>query len=279
MLCVILQTFSVLSTFSILVVFTTIFARVCPTLAQPLPQATTIATPSRPFPGGYHLSAQLPGPARVGVASAFFNSSFAFAGGLSSSVLSSRVDLFDPTRQAWMNMPNTQLSEARYGAGAAATASNLFVCGGLTLTNASAVCDVFDRFGKASVSTLSAARGYTAMVGFPSLVVVAGGLSKNFLIAYSNVDIFSAQGHTTATLSVPRGFLVAVLMGTKAAFCGGLQSNGQPSSACDIFDSTKTSGAWAAFPTAISIPRSRIAGAFSNGVLFLAGMCGPQTSS
>ena len=97
--------------------------------------------------------------------------------------------------------------------------------------------------------------------------IFAGGEANSG--ASNVVDIYnSSTGQwSTATLSVPRGYLAATVVGTKAIFAGGRTNSGDPSNVVDIYDSS--TGQWST--AALSQARFQLAATTVGDLAMFAG--------
>ncbi len=191
--------------------------------------------------------------ARQGVTAVTVGSQALFAGGRVGNTTFNVVDIYDSS----LGTPSTPgawsvaaLSLPRAGIAAAAVGNlALFAGGGVTNTTSTAVVDVYDvNTGVWSLGRpLSVPRGALSATTVGSLVLFAGGGSivGGAPVVSNVVDIYDSSlglpdnpaAWSTATLSVGRGVMGAVTVGSKALFAGG-QDSTIARSEIDVFNAS-----------------------------------------
>lgn len=170
-----------------------------------------------------------------------------FAGGYtwngSTLVNSDVVEILNTNDTTWTM---EHLSQARGDLGGAVIGDKAYFCGGaldLFTGLASNRVDTYDAVNGWQTDTISVARVAPSVVAAGKYLLVAGG-NSNIQDKYDVVDIFDTDENiwSTATLSEPRCYMAAAVIGKKAYFTGGGNCNAatffldKSTSTVDVFD-------------------------------------------
>ena len=197
-----------------------------------------------------HISAQLIpfatlSQVRDGMAVVSNGNKILFAGGISASGFSSRVDIYDLISQNWST---AELSEARFAIAAVALGSKIFFGGGEIGdgTTPTKRVDIYDAStNNWSITELSIPRNNIASAAVGNKVIFAGGdpgLESVNCPAWQcpMVDIYDMSTGTwsTASLSEHKDGFSAITANNKIYFAGGITWNGSffASAKVDIYD-------------------------------------------
>jgi len=190
---------------------------------------------------------------RMALVSATTGGKILFAGGMTTSAYSSRVDIYDLATNTWSTAELTQ--PARQGMVAATVGNKILFAGGGDNDNGGTTSrvDIYDASNNTwSIAELSKEREFLAAATLGDKVFFAGGRSWEstasgyYTWATSKVvDVFdnATNTWTTATLSESRSDLSATTAGNKIFFSGGFLGPFQqfPSKTIDVYDSATNS--------------------------------------
>jgi len=205
-----------------------------------------------------------------------------FVGGRVDAIRSDVVDIYDTSTHTWAT---AKLTEARSELAATAVGGYVLVAGGSTSsTTSTATVDVLDTATMTwSVASLSQARLTLSATTVGTRAMFAGGITGGPMApgAVSDVvDVYdSAVGPpsdplawSVIQLSVARGQMGAITVGTQALFAGGVNAT-SAADTVDVYDSAvgPPSDALAWSTTQLSVARSQMAAATAGTRAFFGG--------
>ncbi len=191
-----------------------------------------------------------------------------FAGGLTGSAWTPKVDIYNVVSGQWST---ANLSLARSFPAAASLGNKVVFAGGMN-PNATSRVDIFNTVTQTwTTANLSKARFSMGTAAYGSKILFAGGTDIIKYEVYNHVDIYdiNTNAWTTDTLSVARAAMGTATVGSKAYFGGGYMLNGLCSDRIDIYDFT--TGTW----EQATLPLARgflAAAAVGKKILFAGGM-------
>lgn len=175
------------------------------------------------------------------------------------------VDIYNASTHSWNVSPNV-LSMARVQL--TVTSVGLFaVFAGGCNSDASVVYNSVDIYNYISNSWTSSAMsisriGHVCLGSGSSLVCLGSSMYSEIVDFYDTI----ASSWTTSSLSIGRKFLAGAVVGCKAIFAGGYNSQGAPISTVDIYDFNVKN--WVSV-VGLSVPRGDLASAaIGNAVYF-----------
>ena len=206
------------------------------------------------------------GAARVNASAVALGGKVLFAGGLTPSGHTTRVDIYDTLTNTWTT---AALSVKRENMGSTATTKKAFFGGGSSTAGNSKVVDIYDLTSNTWTATqfpnatLPSQRTYLCAANVGNRVLFAGGYTTT--IFRDLISVYDTQNNSwlpNTTLSEFKCALGSVTYGNKAYFIGGTASydgsdgptSRYPSDTIDVYDSTTDT--W----SVMKIPRLTYAG-------------------